>query len=206
MSTQVINTRYEIFETTPLSETSPFVLSKARDLEEGRVVTLQVLPSEALGTNPEARQELAQDFQSAVREAQRLDNPGILRVYDQGVAENGEDLYVVREYVRGITLQERIRRIAPFTLAVAVDIAVAVTEALDAAHRAGVAHGDLRPAKVLLSPEGQIKAADFAYGAVIAGRMDPEARLLSWLPNWMTLEPDRSPAMCTRWARCFMRC
>ncbi len=56
MSTQVINTRYEIFETAPGADTAPFVVSKARDLEEGRVVTLQMLPVEALGT-PARRQE-----------------------------------------------------------------------------------------------------------------------------------------------------
>ena len=164
MAASVINTRYEIFETAPGTETAPFVVSKARDLEEGRVVTLQVLPASALGMG----QALRQEFQAAVREAQQLEHTGILRVFDQGVAEDGEDLYVAREYMRGITLAERIRRIAPFTLAVAVDIAAAVAESLVAAHRAGVVHGDLRPLHVLLSPEGQIKIADFAYGAVIA--------------------------------------
>ena len=165
MSTQVISTRYEILETAPGADVPPFVLSKARDREEGRVVGLQVLPAEALGGNAGRRSE----FQAAVREAQRLDHAGILRVYDQGVSEGGGDLYVVREYVRGITLAERIRRVAPFTLAVAADIGVAIAEALAAAHREGVTHGELTPDHVQLSPEGQIKVADFAYGAVAAG-------------------------------------
>ncbi len=118
-----------------------------------------------------------------MREAQRLEHGNILRVYDQGVAENGADLYVVREYVRGITLQERIRRIAPFTLAVAVDIGTAIGEALVAAHRAGVAHGDLRPAQVLLSPEGQIKVGGFSYSAVLADQVDPAARAAFLAPE-----------------------
>ncbi len=163
MSTQVISARYEILETAPGADVPPFVLSKARDREEGRVVGLQVLPSEVLDQGRRA------EFQAAVREAQRLDHVGILRVYDQGVSEGGGDLYVVREYVRGITLAERIRRVAPFTLAVAADIGVAIAEALAAAHREGVTHGELTPDHVLLSPEGQIKVADFAYGAVAAG-------------------------------------
>lgn len=179
MSTQVINTRYEILETAAAGDTPPFVLSKARDREEGRVVTLQVLPAEVLGTSQARRQ----DFQAAVREAQRLDFAGVLRVHDQGVAEGGGDLYVVREYMRGITLQERIRRIAPFTLAVAVDIAVAVTETLVVAHRAGIPHADLRPIHVLLSPEGQIKVNDFVYGAVAAARMDDPNRAAYLAPE-----------------------
>lgn len=173
MSLQVSDPRYEVLDNAAGPETPPYQFAKARDREEGRVVILQIVPAAVFGTD--ARQE----FQFAVREAQTLDHPGILRVFGQGVAEGG-DLYAVREFLRGITLQERIRRIAPFTLAVAADIAQAVTEALAAAHRAGVAHGDLRPAHVLLSPEGQIKTADFAYGAVVAARAD-EAGPAAWL-------------------------
>lgn len=176
MSTQVISTRYEILETMPAADVAPFVVSKARDREEGRVVALQVLPAEVLGITPARRQPILQEVQAAIREAQRLEHPEILRVYDQGMAEDGGDLYIVREYLRGITLGERIRRIAPFTLAVAVDLTVSIAEALVAAHRAGVAHGDLRPAHVLLSPEGQIKVADFAYSAVVAARMGDASR------------------------------
>lgn len=160
-------------------ETPPYSFAKARDREEGRVVTLQMVPAALLASNPVRMRE----FQAAVQEARTLDHPGILRVFDQGMAEDTGDLYVVREALRGITLQERIRRIAPFTLAVAVDIAQAVAEALAAAHRAGVAHGDLRPCHVLLSPEGQIKTADFVYGAVVAAGTDDPARAAYLAPE-----------------------
>jgi len=178
LSVQVSDPRYEILENSAGPETPPYQFAKARDREEGRVVVLQMVPAALLGADARARQE----FQAAVREAQTLDHPGILRVFGQGVAEGG-DLYVVRELLRGITLQERIRRIAPFTLAVAADIAQAITEALVAAHRAGTAHGDLRPGHVLLSPEGQIKTADFAYGAVVAAREGEPGRLAYLAPE-----------------------
>ena len=179
MSTQAVNPRYEILEATPGPDTPPYEFVKARDREEGRVVALQVLPAAVFGTNAALRQ----DFQNAVEKAQALEHPGILRVYDQGVADDTGDLYVVREQLRGITLQERIRRIAPFTLAVATDIAVAVAEALVAAHQAGTPHGDLRPGHVLLSPEGQIKTADFAYGAVVAAQGDEPNRAAYLAPE-----------------------
>lgn len=175
MSVQVSDPRYELLDNAAGPETPPYGFAKARDREEGRIVVLQMVPAAIFSTDARARQE----FQAAVREAQTLDHPGILRVFDQGVAEGG-DLYIVRELLRGITLQERIRRIAPFTLAVAADIAQAVAEALVAAHREGVPHGDLRPAHVLLSPEGQIKTADFAYGAVVSARADEPGRA-GWL-------------------------
>ncbi|MGI4791851.1 MAG: PASTA domain-containing protein [Janthinobacterium lividum] len=172
MSTLAVNPRYEILEATPGPDTPPYEFVKARDREEGRVVALQVVPSDVFGTDAVLRR----NFQNAVQRAQTLEHPGILRVFDQGAADGSDDLYVVREQLRGITLQERIRRIAPFTLAVSTDIAIAVTEAVVAAHRAGVAHGDLRPGHVLLSPEGQIKTADFAYGALVAAQCEEANR------------------------------
>ncbi|MDQ2800958.1 MAG: protein kinase, partial [Armatimonadota bacterium] len=179
MSAPVINPRYEILDSAAGPDTPPYSFAKARDREEGRVVTLQMIPAALLDLDPVRVRE----FQAAVQEARTLDHPGILRVFDQGMAEDTDDLYVVREALRGITLQERIRRIAPFTLAVAVDIAQAVAEALAAAHRAGVAHGDLRPCHVLLSPEGQIKTADFVYGAVVAAGTDDPARAAYLAPE-----------------------
>jgi len=166
LSAPTIDPRYELLDNAAGPDTPPYAFSKARDREEGRVVTLQVVPADVFGADRAARQR----FQSAVREAQTLDDAGILRVYGQGEAEDTGELYVARESFRGITLAERIRRIAPFTLAVATDFAAEVARALVSAHRAEVAHGDLRPCHVLLSPEGQIKVADFAYGALVAGR------------------------------------
>lgn len=162
MPSQVINTRYEIIETEAPSPLSTFVTSKARDTIEGRVVSLQVLPADKL-TGGKAQREA---LRAACGEAMRLRHPNIARVYDYGESETTGEPYIVSEYLRGMTLQERIRRVAPFKLAVAVDIAVSVVEALDYAHREGVVHGDLRPVDVLLSPEGQIKVANFAYGRV----------------------------------------
>lgn len=165
MPTEVINTRYEIIEAEPRAQSSPFVVSKARDAVEGRVVSLQVLPADRLAGDRSRRDAL----RGAVSEAMRLDHPNITRVYDQGESQGTGDYYIAAEYMRGITLQERIRRVAPFSLTVAVDIAIAVAEALDSAHRAGVVHGALTPDHVLLSPEGQIKVSDFVYGRVASG-------------------------------------
>src|SRR5262249_43970301 len=67
----------------------------------------------------------------------------------------------------GIDLKERIRRIAPFTLSVAVDFAIAIGEALSYAHSQGIAHGDLRPNNVIVSPEGHAKVTDFGVATAM---------------------------------------
>ena len=177
MSALAINPRYELLEEASGPETPPYRFSKARDREEGRVVSVQIVPAGLLNAAAQT------DFGAAVREAQTLDHPGILRVFEQGVTEDTGELYVVREQLRGITLAERIRRIAPFTLAVATDFALAVAEALASAHRDGVAHGDLQATHVLFSPEGQIKVADFSYGAIVAARREDPGRAAFLTPE-----------------------
>ncbi len=186
MSALAINPRYELLEEASGPETPPYRFSKARDREEGRVVSVQIVPA---GLLPAAAQA---NFGAAVREAQALDHPGILRVFEQGVTEDTGELYVVREQLRGITLAERIRRIAPFTLTVATDFALAVAEALTSAHGDGVAHGDLRATHVLFSPEGQIKVADFSYGAIVAARMGDPGRAAFLPPE---AGPDPTPSL-----------
>ncbi len=185
MSALAINPRYELLEEASGPETPPYRFSKARDREEGRVVSVQVVPAGLLNAGAQA------DFGAAVREAQALDHPGILRVFEQGVTEDTGELYVVREQLRGITLAERIRRIAPFTLTVATDFALAVAEALASAHGDGVAHGDLRATHVLFSPEGQIKVTDFSYGAIVAARMDDPGRAAFLAPE---ARPNPAPS------------
>jgi len=166
LAAPLINTRYEIIETVPHEDTSPFVVSKARDVTEGRVVTLQVLPSTVTADRAALR--------AAAAAAMRLEHPNITRVFDQGVSDDSGDYFVASEYMRGITLGERIRRVAPFSLSVAVDLSVSIVEALDYAHRAYIVHGDLRPQDVLLSPEGQVKVTNFAYArAAVFGSAAP---------------------------------
>lgn len=162
MAVEVINTRYEVLETFRSPDSSPYIVYKARDVQEGRIVTLKVVPSSLAAKQP----DLLPRLRSAVREVDALDHPMISRTYDAGQMPTG-DVYLVTDYVRGITLRERIRRIAPFALAVATDIAVAIAEALAAAHRSGITHGRLLPESVVLSPEGQIRVGEFVAGRLM---------------------------------------
>jgi len=171
LAAETLHARYEIIETAPEADTLPFTVAKARDTAEDRIVTLETLPARRIAGSPIQRA----GFLAAVQQAGRLGHPNVVSLYDQGTTEDG-DLYVAGEYMRGITLKERIRRIAPFSLAVAADIAVAVAEALEYAHGQAVPHGDLRPHHIVLSPEGQIKVGGFAYSraaALLAGGPDP---------------------------------
>ena len=95
-------------------------------------------------------------FQQRARAAAALTHPGIVAVCDHGeVADiDGRPVpYLVMEPAEGETLADRLAA-GPLPLEEAVRIGARVAEALAAAHAAGVAHGDLRPANVICGPDG----------------------------------------------------
>ncbi len=158
----------EVIETLPTAvgdfATAAF---KAREINAAgdslaRVVLLRLIPKVA--------------DTSTVREASSAYaslpiNPNILTHFGLAELRGNQDapdgLYAVTEFARGISLRERIRRVAPFSLAVSLDIAISTTQALIRAESVGVTHGNLLPETILLTPEGTVKVADYALGAAI---------------------------------------
>lgn len=163
---RLILMRYETLER--VGESAFFQVLKARDKTTGRIVAIKTLQS-AFAHNP--------DFCEALRKAlppfTALSHPNIARIDE--VAEEDGVPFLVTEFVRGINLKERIRRIAPFTLSVAVDFAIAIGEALQHAHAQGLIHGDLRPQNVIVSPEGAVKVTDFGLAQAFAASQDAAA-------------------------------
>ncbi|HEX5324103.1 MAG TPA: protein kinase, partial [Capsulimonadaceae bacterium] len=165
----ILNDRFELIEPLPLPAGDfSRVAYKARetvsssppgndDVSAGRVVILRLLPQEAASPALAEASELAAKLKS---HPNILAHYGLTKIASQTDIEPG--LYSVSEFARGLTLRERIRRVAPFSLAVALDIALSIAKALVYAHDRGVTHGDLRPEEILLTPEGQVRVADFA--------------------------------------------
>lgn len=106
-----------------------------------------------------------------------LTHASVARVYECG--QDGDDHFVVSEYVRGASLRERITRLAPFNTAVAVEVAVSVAEALEHAHKNGFVHGDLRPENILVVPDGGVKVADFGVGILPQSAEDASVAYLA---------------------------
>jgi WD40 repeat protein/predicted Ser/Thr protein kinase len=101
----------------------------------------------------------------------RLHHAGIAQVYDAGVTEDGR-LYFAMEFIRGLRLDEHVRRHAADTRA-RLELAARVCDAVQHAHEQGVVHRDLKPANVLVDETGQPKVLDFgvahAAGGVLLG-------------------------------------
>jgi serine/threonine protein kinase len=146
---RVVAGRYELLEA--IGEGPLFVACRARDRALNRIVAVKRLRAD-WAKNP----ALAERLRAGLSGVLSLNHPVLTRVYDVGSDEEGV-LFLAEEYVRGIDLKERIRRVAPFSLPAATDVALALAEALEYAHARGIVHGDLRPANVLIGPEGNVK-------------------------------------------------
>jgi eukaryotic-like serine/threonine-protein kinase len=155
----IVGGRYEVGE--QFGESHFYRVFRGRDTRQNRPVAVKVLHPD-FNRDTEFSERLRAESQSTIS----LTHPNIAQTYE-ALEENGATI-VVTELVRGINLKERIRRVAPFPLAVAIDIAVAVVEALDYAARAGFIHGDIRPENILISPEGQVKITDFGMARAVA--------------------------------------
>jgi serine/threonine-protein kinase len=84
-------------------------------------------------------------------------HPNVVRVWDY---EDGDDPVLVLEYVGGENLRDRLAH-GPLAPRDAFTLTVQAALALRAAWRAGVTHGDVKPANVLLTPEDGFKLGDF---------------------------------------------
>jgi eukaryotic-like serine/threonine-protein kinase len=155
----VLNDRYEIGER--LAEGTFFYTHRGRDVESGRTVAIKVLKPEYAGD-----EVFTGNLLTEALSASTLQHPNIAQVIDAW-RERGT-VVIITEWVRGINLKDRIRRVAPFPLAVAVDILQACAEALGHAHENGYIHGDVRPDNVIITPDGRVKVTDFGVGASVA--------------------------------------
>jgi serine/threonine protein kinase len=129
------------------------VVYRARDERLGREVALKFLPAR-LTEDPAA---LAR-FDREARLASSLNHPHICTVHD--VDQHGGRPFIVMELCSGKTVKHLIAAGA-LPLEQAVDIALQTAEALDAAHRRGVIHRDIKPGNLFVTADGQVKVLDF---------------------------------------------
>ena len=111
--------------------------------------------------------EFAHRFRREAQAAASLSHPGVVAVYDTG-SENGTH-FIVMEYVDGRTLKDAIRAEAPLYPDRAAEITADVCSALAAAHARGLVHRDVKPANIMLMPDGRVKLMDLGIARAAAG-------------------------------------
>ncbi|MEV6969683.1 serine/threonine-protein kinase [Hamadaea sp. NPDC051192] len=140
----------------------------ARDEILGRDVAIkEIVPPPGL-TDTE-RQEMRERSLREARAIARLNHPNVVRVFDvvrpESDGANG-DPWIVMEYVPSRSLQDTITSDGPLPAARAAHVGLEVLHALQAAHRAGVMHRDVKPGNVLLGEDGRVVLTDFGLATV----------------------------------------
>jgi hypothetical protein len=120
----------------------------------GRPVAAKILRSH-LVTDPTVKRL----FRKEAVAAARLTHSNIVSVFDTG--EHNGAPFIVMEYLGGGSLRDRLAS-GPLPPATVAEIGAEICAALAAAHKVGIAHGNIRPENVLFTEAGHLKVSDFA--------------------------------------------
>ena len=157
-------------------------LFKATDLKDGKLVAIKVPHAEM-----EADPVLVERFNREAEIGQQLDHPGIVKTYD---GEQRSRNYMVIEWVEGRLLrsilnQECLSQACRLPIDRAVNLTLAICDALDYMHKRGVVHRDLKPENIMVDAQDRIKLIDFGIA------MKEDARRLTFAgPNPLLGTPD----------------
>jgi eukaryotic-like serine/threonine-protein kinase len=150
------------------------VIYEAHDLRLGRIVALKMVKTGARDAQANAR--LARE----ARAGAAIHHPNVCGLSDAGYLEDGRP-YLVMERLHGETLTSLLHRVGVLAPENAIDIALQLLSALDAAHSIGVVHRDVKPDNVFLVPRNGcgplVKLLDFGMCRRAAAQIRDDATL-----------------------------
>ncbi|HAM82197.1 Stk1 family PASTA domain-containing Ser/Thr kinase [Ornithinibacillus bavariensis] len=111
-------------------------------------------------------EEFIARFDREAQSATSLSHPNIVSIFDVG--EEDQILYMVMEYVDGMTLKEFIQKYGPLDVTEAINIMKQITAAITHAHENGIVHRDIKPQNILIDTYGHIKVTDFGIAIALS--------------------------------------
>jgi len=180
----VVGGRYEIL--SPLGRGGMGAVYRAHDRVLDETVALKVLRGDAASAP-----EMARRFRSEIKLARRVAHPSVCRIYEYG--EDGSRQYISMELVEGTNLKEVLKQRGALPPEEAYGVAVQVAEGLEAIHRVGIVHRDLKTLNVMMDAHGAAKVMDFGIAKKIAGEgvTSPSGSYVVGSPEYMSPEQAR---------------
>ena len=148
------------------------IVHEGRDREQNRKVAVKQMRAE-LKYSPQERS----NFLREARIVARLDHPSIVNI--RAVLEDGDDIFMIFDFVEGRTLSKLLEEQQRLPLEQAQKIFESICEAVDYAHRNKVLHRDIKPSNVIVGDDGKARIMDFG----IAREMKDAASRLSSTGN-----------------------
>ena len=151
MIDQTLKGRYRLYERVGAGSFGSVYLG--RDLRTNVVVAVKILHPQHV-----ADPTILKRFRAEAELAHRIHHPNVVQVLDFG--REGEQFFLVLEYVQGHTLAEIIQQQGRLSVGQTVQVAAQTLAALEAAYLAGVVHRDIKPQNLMLA-DGLLKVMDF---------------------------------------------
>src|SRR5260370_10664603 len=130
--------------------------------------------------------EFVRRFIGEAHSAARVSSTNVVASYDQG--SDGRLHYIAMEYIAGRTLRQLLNDKGRLSAREALDLMTGVLTGLDAAHQAGLAHRDVKPENVLLTPSGDVKVADFGLARSVAGAVQTKGGMIIGTAGYLAPE------------------
>lgn len=169
------------------------VVYRAVDDTLGRTVAIKMIRSALLGKGDEEEETVARFLREA-RSAAQIRSNHVAHVLQFGQTDSG-DLFLVLEYLDGITLADLLRREKRLSVERAVRITRQICRGMEAAHQLGIVHRDLKPSNVMLvNQDGDpefAKILDFGVAKVVGERESGVTRAGMLVGTYTCMAPEQ---------------
>ncbi|MFE2012832.1 protein kinase [Streptomyces sp. NPDC059491] len=163
MNGRVIGGRYEL--STVIGQGGMGQVWTAYDGRLDRRVAVKLLRPATMTGPATAAEELRRRFVRECRVTAHVDHPGLVTVHDAG--SDGDDLYLVMQYVEGADLADHLAEHTPYPWQWAVCVAAQLCAVLAAVHAVPIVHRDLKPRNVMVRPDGSVTVLDLGVASVL---------------------------------------